>query len=423
MRTINNRPTMTIFRISPLFLLTFLLSTPLLAQDRIAIGGMVAEAAIVSTSDRVFVAWQDEGEKELPEVQHPGAIYRVIDLPLDVIAADFGEDQFVGQLAAVGADGSIDWRIGYGKSKSSRPFGIAPDGAGGLLVAARAPKSTHELLVQRVSGEGKVLWSRRFDSLESATEVLYYPGVPYLSVLAWNSTPGLVELDDSTQQSQTIYRATTLRLAIADGSDVEIAGLPSRNDETILSNMRTQTNSIPQILDHFLWKLTTPDEPLILSLRQTADSVITMAMPVGEAMQGVHAQWSIFRNGYYAMAGLDGGTKEVVMSLTSYGGPDGEQIRIHRFPVADGITTVRFFFGDDRRLTTLIVAKGTLRVITFDEAHEIVADRTQTVFTRDDARVAAVTPSEVEGAWDVVYVTQKKVGTMRQIWWTRVGGS
>ena len=397
-------------------IVSILLSDRSAAQHLVASGGMTAEAAIVVGRDRVFVGYKNDELTERPADAVPGQIYRVVEVPLNASRLSFNGDRLRGELRALSFDGKSLWKRSYGKSRNSEALAMASDGAGGLFVAAPATDVENAIVIEHLDGDGKVLWSRQFDSVNTASSLFADARRKYVSVLAWHQKTGLLRMGDTTSTAKEFYTAARISLDRETGENISFEGDAIPAWDPALSSLRTDGGFQLRQVDHAQWITWGQGFPLLFAYREE-DSTHIVQLPLIDEVSSTRIVAGAFRDGSYAVAGPDSATNVMEVALIGNSDADGLSGKATSVRDLEGKAESSLHFNDRGSITLAIATEGRLRFIDYDTELRERTDTTITIAGSEQSALASCT-SAGEGVFDLLYVTQ--VGEERKLWWRRV---
>lgn len=394
-----------------------LISDRSVAQHLVATGAMTPEASVVAGKDRIFVGYKNDELTERPANAVPGQIYRVIELPLGATGLSFAGDRLRGELRALSLDGKTLWKRSYGMSPNSEALAMASDGDGGLFVAGPATDVENAIVIEHLDKDGNVLWSRQFDSVNTASSLYADARQKFISVLAWYQTTGLVKSGDSIADSKTFYAAGRIHVDRKTGKDAPFEGETIPAWDPALSSLRTDGGFQLRQIDHNQWITWGAGFPLLFAYREE-DSTHIVQLPLIEEVASTRVVAGAFRDRSYAVAGPDSATNvlEVALMVNDRSGKlSGTATTVNDL---EGMADPSLYINDDGSITIAIAREGSIRFIAYDRELKPQTDTTITIAPGEKAALAACRPAG-EGKFDLVYVTQ--VGEGRKLWWRRVG--
>ena len=394
-----------------------LISDRSVAQHLVATGAMTPEASVVAGKDRIFVGYKNDELTERPANAVPGQIYRVIELPLAATRLSFAGDRLRGELRALSLDGKTLWKRSYGMSRNSEALAMASDGDGGLFVAGPATDIENAIVIEHLDKDGNVLWSRQFDSVNTASSLFADARQKFISVLAWHQETKVVRSGDSTADSKNFYTAGRIHVDRKTGKDAPFEGDATPAWDPALSSLRTDGGFQLRQIDHNQWITWGAGFPLLFAYREE-DSTHIVQLPLIEEVASTRVVAGAFRDRSYAVAGPDSATNvlEVALMVNDRSGKlSGTATTVNDL---EGMADPSLYIDDDGSITISIATEGSIRLIAYDRELKAQTDTAIAIAPGEKAALAACRPAG-EGKFDLVYVTQ--VGEGRKLWWRRVG--
>lgn len=387
----------------PVIALFFSLSS-LQGQSIIARGGIVAEVAVVADSGRIYVSYKGSDTVVVPKERTSGAFYNVTDLPLGVRGVTFGFGYFASQLLALSPEGEVLWRKKYGRSRSSRPSGIAGDQQGGIIAAMPAPGRPEALVVDRIDGGGTIHWRTHIDSLSDAPRVVT-TGHPYLTVFGRDEKVRYFRNADSSISVGTAYDASTVQLTIDSGKGYRAAGRMVITSEKVLGAMVSAGFAIPVSSRQTDW-LTWKGDSLVLYVRQ-AEGGGGFVLPLPDEADGLTIRKGIFRNGTYAAIGNPGESDNVLVTSARYGPEAGEEAFVRVLEGLKGMAIIDFSFNQSDGITVAAAIDNRVKIVDLNDELVPVNEMVYTIDVEEggEVAVAAIEPA-ADGGYHLLWVTE-----------------
>lgn len=391
------------FFLLPLLALLFAFS-PASGQTLIARGGFVAEVMLVVDAGRLYVSYKGSDTVVVPRKASPGAVYDVVDLSPRATGVRFDFGYFATYAFALSPEGKILWRKKYGRSGSSRPSGIAADRQGGVLVAAPSPDRKDEVVVDRIDGEGTILWRTRIDSLTDAPRVVV-TDQPYLTLLGWDEKTQYLLSTDSTLSANTLYNASTIRLEIESGKPFGLGEYGARTSEGTLGTLVSAGFAYPVSSRHMDW-LTWRGDSLVLYAKQTEQDG-AFVLPLPEKTGAMTIRKGVFRDSTYVAVGTRRESDDVLITSVRYGSKTAGRELVRELERLKGMRIINLSFNEDGGVTVAAAAGTQVRIVELDAGLEPLREVVYTINAGDEegVAVAAVEAAEGEG-YHIIYVTE-----------------
>jgi hypothetical protein len=255
------------------FVLAFFISTNISAQANEE-GYFTSEAVSVASDNAVFISVKkyNPTAEEIQQAAKPAknAPMNYLQVPFTVSNASLYNNGFESMLYCIDKKGSIKWSSSTGFSKNSAAGPLAIDN--NFLYCGEGMKEEGKIQLQKFDTEGKLIWSKTFDSLEAVNSIVI--GGKMLNALVSFEVSKKIEHPDKSFSYKTYPVYSFLQL------DIETGALIKKEYQRMGSYLSSIGFGNPYVSSYASYYLSNKDSAIFLNVnKQEAATVVSENLP------------------------------------------------------------------------------------------------------------------------------------------------